>query len=194
MSWKTKSSISVRDPNTGELREISWDEVQRFEENLRRTGKRLPKDEWQRFQELKSRFPEHRQKQARQKQVSRMNKGITSVEQGAKTFSKGFHKRVIQGGSQHVKTGYWRGGTYYPYQRRYKQKRKSQKRFYDRYGREMVIVNGKAYPVAGTGNRQGRYPRQSGNYRRRPYNRRKKRKWPEEDEDQEINGFFNLFG
>jgi len=200
----------IKNPKTGEVSQVTWEDIQEFEEKLRESGQRLPKSEWRNLQNLKKRFPQSRsnqrvQRSERLKQgVDRFNKASSAVERGAKTFQKGFHKRYIEGGHRKPKSGYWRDGTYYPYNTQYKKKMQRSRQTVMSNGQEYVIVNGKAYPVKGSKrSRSNSYQKKrhsnyqnnrSNEYQQDRNAQYRKKKKDVEDDDPEINGFFNLFG
>lgn len=197
MRWGSKETVSFKDA-AGQWHKISWDDIQRFEKEMKESGRRLPKEEWRRLQELKSQFPRVQQKQDRsqrlKKGVSKFNKTVSGVEHGAKTVAKGWDRRVIQGGSQKKKSGYWRHGTFYPYKKSYtKKKNKKDKQYVKSNGQDYVIVDDKAYPVVKKSSKKSskNYNKYQSRRSKEYVNHRKKQK---KDDEPEINSFFNIFG
>ena len=185
-------TIQERHPETGEWVTYSWDQVVALEKQIERGKVRLTCEQMHELERIKKKFhnsPDMKyQRDERQKQSSRINRGIDRVSKGAKTFKKGWDRRVVEGGRGRPKMGYWRGGTYYPYQKSYRKKQKSRsKPMYDSSGRQFVVVNGKAYPVANTQGRNGNTRYSNKRYRKKKYYKKKK-------DEPEINGFFNIFG
>lgn len=166
----------MKNPETGQVTQVSWDQIQQYEQEY---GSQLDGQQRRELERIKRQFKGYR-RQRQSARVEQVNRGIDRVSKGAKTFKKGWDRRVVEGGRGRPKTGYWRGGTYYPYQKSYRKKQKSRsKPVYDRSGHQYVIVNGKAYPV--------------GNNQRSRYSKKKKYYKKKKDEP-EINGFFNIFG